>query len=180
MSVWCLQQLWVCKHEILLQWRFLTLSIFLFWDRIFFGPMAVVRVCLSFRPSICCVVFLKLLVLLKFWHFAGNPYAWQSRIFQKKLFVPKIGKVDRKWAKNRVLWIYWKIWSLVFLNLFYNENVIILCSCRNPVFREIFVPEIWAKIRLQDFLINQIFCMMIQIHINYKLTKNFLVGYGQK
>ena len=74
-----------------------------------------------------------------------------------------------------------KFCDLFWLHLFYNENwYYLLCSCTNPIFKKIFIPEIWAKcsqpIRLQDFLINHrsrtsqwnslIFCMLIQIHIN--------------
>ena len=45
--------------------------------------------------------------------------------------------------------------------MFYNENIYhLLCSSKNPVFRKIFVPEIWAKIfsgnQIPDFLINHI------------------------
>ena len=37
--------------------------------------------------------------------------------------------------------------------MFYNENLYyLLCSCTNPIFRKIFVPEIWAKM----FSANQI------------------------
>ena len=61
-----------------------------------------------------------------------------------------------------------------------------LCSCTNPLFGKIFVLEIWAEM----FSANQIagnknqqnslsFCMLIQIHINQKLVKNFLGGHGK-
>ena len=39
------------------------------------------------------------------------------------------------------------------LDLFYHENLYyFMCSCTNPIFWKIFVPEIWAKM----FLVNQI------------------------
>ena len=62
----------------------------------------------------------------------------------KIFFALKIGKMDQKWSKNRVFWIYWKIWSLIFYYL--------LCICTNSIVKKIFVPEIWAKI----FSANQI------------------------
>ena len=82
----------------------------------FIGTLAVAervlqnRVCPSFRLSFgLSAHFLGIvsLVFSKFWHSARNPYevVRDSWIFWK---------MDRKWAKNRVFWIYWKIWSLTF------------------------------------------------------------------
>ena len=33
----------------------------------------------------------------------------RAGIFRKNLFIPKMGRMGQKWAKNRVFWIYWKI-----------------------------------------------------------------------
>ena len=73
----------------------------------------------SVRPSICLGNFLGIaaLVFSKFWHDARNPYEVvhnRTRFSRKKIFAPKIGKMDQKWAKNRVVWIYWNILSLIF------------------------------------------------------------------
>ena len=103
---------------------------------------------------------------------------------------PKLGK----WAKNffnllenLVINFYW-IWSIM--------KIYIICCvpAQIPYLGKFFVLEIWPKcsqpIRLQDFLINHIsrinwwnsliFCLLIQIYINYKLIKKCLDGPGQK
>ena len=62
---------------------------------------------------------------------------------RKKNFVLKIGKVDQNWAKNSGFFNLLKNLVIFLLNLFYNENLYyLLCSCINPIFGKIFVPEI--------------------------------------
>ena len=51
-----------------------------------------------------------------------------------------------KWARNRVFEFIKKFGHYFLLNLFYNENLYLLCSWTNPIFGKVFVPEIWAKI----------------------------------
>ena len=76
------------------------------------------RVCPSFCPSFCPSILLSghflgilSLVFSKFWHGARNPY----EVVQGQYFCDsKIGKMDQKWAKNRIFWIYWTIWLLIF------------------------------------------------------------------
>ena len=47
------------------------------------------------------------LVFSKFWHGARNPYevVCDSLTFRRKDFGSSIGKMDQKWAKNKVFWI---------------------------------------------------------------------------
>ena len=104
-----------------------------------------------------------------------------------------------KWTKNGPkTWFFGfieRFGNYFLLNLFYNENLhYLLCSCKNPIFGKIFVPDTWAKMfsahQIAGFLINHIsrtkqqnsliFCMLIQVYINSNLIKNFLGGYGQK
>ena len=57
------------------------------------------------------------LVFSEFWHGARNPYEVvrdRTGFSGKHFFAQKFGKMDQKWAKNRVFKIYWKIWSLIF------------------------------------------------------------------
>ena len=50
-------------------------------------------------------------------------------------------------------------------NLFYNENLYyLLCSCTNPIFGEILVPEIWSKM----FSANQIAGFLNQLYLQNK------------
>ena len=54
------------------------------------------------------------------------------------------------------------------LNLIYNENLYyLLCSCTNPIFGKIFVPEIWAKM----FSANQIAGFFNQPYLQNKSMK---------
>ena len=88
--------------------------------------------------------------------FPGGKFAVTKADFYQKNIVPKIGKMNQK--------------TLHYL----------LCSCRNPIFGKIFVPEIWAKNCFQphqiagffnqQYLQNRslkklIFCILMQIHI---------------
>ena len=65
--------------------------------------------------------------------------------FLGKFFLPqKLGK----WAKKQDFFNL--LGNLVIdflLNLICNENLYyLLCSCTNPIFGKMFVPEIWVKI----------------------------------
>ena len=66
----------------------------------------------------------------------------------------------RKWTKNRVFWIYWKIGRYFFLNSDYNESL-------NPIFGKNLVPEIWIKVLLANisrpkWWNSLIFCKLIE------------------
>ena len=113
---------------------------------------------------------------------------WQSWISWKEHFAPKIGKMGQKWAKNRVFRIHWKIWSLIFTEVVLYENLYYsLCSCINPIFGKMLVPEIWAKMfsanQIAEFLnqtylkTNQwnslMFCMLVQIQKTKIWSKSF-------
>ena len=60
---------------------------------------------------------------------------------EKNLFL-KFGEMDQKQGFEFI-----EIFGHLFLlNLFDNENFYyLLCSCTNPIFGKIFVPEIWGK-----------------------------------
>ena len=82
--------------------------------------------------------------------------------------------------------------KIFLLNLFYNEHLLhLLCSCINPILGKTLFPDIWAKMfsanqisgfSNQPYLQNKSmnFCMLIRIHINWKVIKIFLVGCGQR
>ena len=62
-------------------------------------------VCPSALPSFRLLRFLGIvsLVFSKFWYGARNPYEVvrdRARFFGKKLFAPKIGKMDQEWVKK--------------------------------------------------------------------------------
>ena len=79
--------------------------------------------------------------------------------------------------------------------MLYNENLYyLLCFCIDIIFGKIFVPELWAKMfsanQIAGFFTQQNLqkksvkyrdsCILIQIHINWKLMKKYLGGHGQK
>ena len=114
----------------------------------FIEPLAVARrvvlnrVCPSFRQSFhLSWYFLGIVSLIfsKFWHggrILCEVVHGRSRFSGKIFFTTRIGRMGPKWAKNLV----------ILLSLIYNENLYyLLCSCTNPIFEKIFVPEIWAK-----------------------------------
>ena len=86
----------------------------------------------------------------------------RPRFFEKTLFSPKIGKMNRKWAKN---WSFFNLMDLVinyFLNMVYNESLCyLLYSCTNPIFGKNLVPGIWAKM----LLANQIAGFLNQLYL---------------
>ena len=85
--------------------------------------------------------------------------AWQSRIFQKKFFAPKIGRMNFQkrsflnFLKNLVINFYW-ICSIV--------KIYITCcvTAQTPYLGKFLFlrcgPKCYQPIRLQDFLINHI------------------------
>ena len=84
---------------------------------------------------------------------------WQSQIFWKIIFAPKIGKMDQKWAKT-----YWKI--LYIFNFYWICSVtkiyIICCVPTQISYLGKFCflrygPKCPQPIRLQDILINHIY-----------------------
>ena len=109
------------------------------------------------------------------------------------VLIAKLGKWTKNRPKTRFFEFIKNFGDWFRLNLFYNENLYyLLCSCTNPIFgKNVFLrygPKCSQPIRLQEFLVNHIswvsywnsliFCMLIQIHINEKLIKNFLGGHG--
>ena len=56
----------------------------------------------------CCII--SFFVILTWCQKPKSSCAWQRRIFRKKnIFALEIRKMDQKWVKNRVFWIYAKI-----------------------------------------------------------------------
>ena len=108
----------------------------------------------SVRPSVlpsvrafswnCVINFFKILA------WCQNPiysYAWQSWIFGEIFLPPKLGKLAQNGSKIRFFKFIGKFGHTFLVNLFYYQNLYyLLCSCTNPIFGEIFVPEIWAKL----------------------------------
>ena len=129
-----------------------------------FGPLAVAGRVLkkwisqSFLPSFhLSRPFLGMILFFcKFQNGARDPYevVCNSQIFWKNLFCPQNWKNGPKMGqKQGFLEFIEKFDHQFLLNLFNNENFYyMLCSCTNPMFEKIFVPEIWAKM----FSANQI------------------------
>ena len=82
-----------------------------------------------------------------------------------------------------------------FLNLVQKESLYyLLYSCTNLILGKNLVPEIWAKMLSTNqiavffyWLLSRIkwwkspiFCMLMQIHRNYKLIEKYWFGHGQK
>ena len=121
-------------------------------------------------------------------------YATEPDFLEKIFLLQNLGKWTKNGPKTGIFEFIETFGHSFLLNLFYNKNLYyFLCPGTNPIFRKIFVPEIWAKcsqpIRLQDFLINHflnflisrtnkknslIFCMLIQVHMEYKLIQKLL------
>ena len=109
-------------YQILMHlWHTFKLKLRFNWTLAVAGRVLWNRVCPSSRPPSVLPSrhFLGIvsLVFSKFWHGARNPYEVvrdRAGFSRKIFFAPKIGKMDPKWAKNRVFLIYWKIYSLIF------------------------------------------------------------------
>ena len=74
---------------------------------------------LSFRASVFSVRKFSWDWLISFFetqHGIRGPCVVRDRagFFFFLIFVPKMGKMGQKWAKDEVYWIYWKIQSLIF------------------------------------------------------------------
>ena len=74
--------------------------------------------------------------------------------FLGKIFLPpELGKWAQNGSETGFFQFVGKFGHQLLLNLIYNENLYyFLCSCTNPIFEKILVPEIWAKM----FSANQI------------------------
>ena len=113
------------------------------------------------------------LIFSKFWHGARNSYevvrdraGFSGKIF----FVYKSGKIGPKRAKNRAF----SIWSLILAEFDLQwKFTLFLCSCRNPIFRKGFVPEIWTKI----FSVNQ--KQPLGVFYKTAIPKNFVILKGR-
>ena len=117
------------------------------WPPAVVGRVLQNRVCPSFRPSFCrSGRFLEIasLIFSEFSHGARNLYEVvpdKAGFSGKKIFATKIGKIDRKWVKNRVFCIYWKVWSLVFTGFVLKWKFILFAV----FLQKFFFLEIWAK-----------------------------------
>ena len=113
------------------------------------------------------------LIFSKFWHGARNPceVVWERAGFSGKIFfVYKSGKIGPKRAKNRAF----SIWSLILAEFDLQwKFTLFLCSCRNPIFRKGFVPEIWTKI----FSVNQ--KQPLGVFYKTAIPKNFVILKGR-
>ena len=59
----------------------------------------------------------------------------RARFLGKKFFAPRIGKMNPKWAKNRVYLSLLENLVNLLLNFIYKETLYyFLCSCTNPIF----------------------------------------------
>ena len=76
------------------------------------------RVCLPFCPLSGLFLGIWILVFSKFWHGVKNQFEVvhdkAGFFFKIVYFALKTGKMCPKLAKNRLFWIFWKIWSLIF------------------------------------------------------------------
>ena len=98
-----------------------------------------------------------LLVFSEFWHGATNPpevVRDRAGFSGNNFFKPQnLGKWTKNGLKTGFSEFIERFGHQFLLNLFYNENLhYLLCSCTNPIFGKIFVPEIWTKM----FSANQI------------------------
>ena len=72
-----------------------------------------------------------------------------------------------KLVQSRGFWCYWKIWSLIFLHLVYNESLYYLpYSCINSISGKNLVPEISAEMK---WWISVSLYLLIKIDKNLKL-----------
>ena len=114
--------------------------------------------------------------------------------FPGNFFLPqKLGKWTQNGQKTGFFLIYWKIYSLIFTEYdLWWKFILFVVFLHKSHWKFLFLrygPKCSQPIRLQDFLIkrisrrnnwnNLIFCMLIQIHINWKLIKKFWGGCGQ-
>ena len=95
--------------------------------------------------------------------------ARQSCVFHKSfLLTAKFEKWTKSEPKTGFFEFFEKFDHKFLLNLSYNENLYyLLCSCINPIFGEIFIPEIRANI----FSANQIVRFLNQPYLQSKSSK---------
>ena len=103
-----------------------------FWTPVVAGRVLWNRVRPSFRLSGRFLGVVSL-VFSNFWHVARNPYC-VVRIFQRNFIFPNVGKM----GQDRIC----SIMKILYL----------LCSCTNPIFGKIPVPEIWAKMFSANYI----------------------------
>ena len=93
---------------------------------------------------------------------------WQSDFPEKFFLPPNVGKLAKNGPKTGLFEFIGKFCYWTLLNLFYNKNLYyLLCSCTNPIFGKILVPEIWAKM----FSANQVAGFFNQPYLQKKLMK---------
>ena len=68
-----------------------------------------------------------------------------DQIFQKKEFAPKIGKMDQKWAKNMVFWIYWKLFNFYWIYSIMKIYIICLIPAQIPYLEKFCFMRYWPK-----------------------------------
>ena len=110
----------------------------------------------SVHPSVLPSVLLSRhfhgIVSLVFYEIRGGAripceIVHDSQIFQENFFPKKLGKWTQNGLKTGFFQFIWNFGHQFLLNLIYD-----LCSCTNPMFGKIFLPEIWVKM----FSANQI------------------------
>ena len=87
----------------------------------------------------------------------------------------KLGVTEPNFPEKKFIEFIKKFGDELLLNLFYNEDLYyLLCSCTNPIFGKIFVPEIWAKM----FSVSQIAEFFDQQYLQNKFMKqpDFCLG----
>ena len=83
----------------------------------------------------------------------------------ENFFPKKLRKLAQNGPETGFFQFIGKFGHSFLMNLIYNENLFYLpCSCTNPIFRKIFVPEIWAKM----FSANQIAGFLNQSYLQNK------------
>ena len=115
-----------------------------------------------------------------------SPFSAELKIHMKLCVTEPdflVNFFPKKMVKTRIFWIYRKIWSLIYVNLFYSESFYyLLYSYTNIIFQENLVPKILAKMlsanQVAEFLISYIsrtkwwnslmFCMLVQIYRDQK------------
>ena len=141
------------------------------WNMVF-GP-SFLSIFLSIFPSVLLSGRFRGIVSLvfsKFLHGTRNPYeiGMTEPDFSERFFAPKIGKMDHKWARNRVVWIYWKILSLIFTEfVLYWKFILFAVFLHKSLIGKILVPDIWAKM----FSANQIAGFFNQPYLQNKSMK---------
>ena len=109
-------------------------------------------------------------------------------LFSKKIhFCPKLGKKGPKWPQNRVLWIFWKNFSLVFLGnnlkwklilfLFHHQSHIWQNSGSRVVGQNAVKLQnsLKCNISRKKWIMKFNFGMQINVEVFYKLIRWFWV-----